>query len=147
MEFSRQECWSGLPFPPPGDLPDPRIEPTSPALASGFFTTEPRRKPTSNVALSFSGLVLQKESWVSQGMLLIVYVVEGVCSHDEQSSDLAILPPDSGLEVLAVQRVSKTQAWQRTGRAGREDSGICYRLYTEDEFEKFEKMTVPEIQR
>ena len=59
----------------------------------------------------------------------------------------ALLPPDSGLEVLAVQRVSKTQAWQRTGRAGREDSGICYRLYTEDEFEKFEKMTVPEIQR
>lgn len=60
---------------------------------------------------------------------------------------MAVLPPDSGLEVLAVQRVSKTQAWQRTGRAGREDSGICYRLYTEDEFEKFEKMTVPEIQR
>uniref|UniRef100_A0A5G2QIW7 RNA helicase n=1 Tax=Sus scrofa TaxID=9823 RepID=A0A5G2QIW7_PIG len=54
---------------------------------------------------------------------------------------------DSGLEVLAVQRVSKTQAWQRTGRAGREDSGVCYRLYTEDEFEKFDKMTVPEIQR
>ncbi|PNJ04582.1 DHX33 isoform 4, partial [Pongo abelii] len=55
--------------------------------------------------------------------------------------------PDSGLEVLAVQRVSKTQAWQRTGRAGREDSGICYRLYTEEEFEKFDKTTVPEIQR
>ncbi|XP_029784521.1 ATP-dependent RNA helicase DHX33 isoform X1 [Suricata suricatta] len=55
--------------------------------------------------------------------------------------------PDSGLEVLAVQRVSKTQAWQRTGRAGREDSGVCYRLYTEAEFEKFDKMTVPEIQR
>ncbi|XP_044104794.1 ATP-dependent RNA helicase DHX33 isoform X1 [Neovison vison] len=55
--------------------------------------------------------------------------------------------PDSGLEVLAVQRVSKAQAWQRTGRAGREGSGVCYRLYTEDEFEKFEKMTVPEIQR
>uniref|UniRef100_A0A8C2YST0 RNA helicase n=1 Tax=Chinchilla lanigera TaxID=34839 RepID=A0A8C2YST0_CHILA len=50
-------------------------------------------------------------------------------------------PEDSGLEVLAVQRVSKTQAWQRTGRAGREDSGVCYRLYTEEEFEKFDKMT------
>ncbi|XP_048374945.1 ATP-dependent RNA helicase DHX33 [Sphaerodactylus townsendi] len=55
--------------------------------------------------------------------------------------------PESGLEVLAVQRVSKAQAWQRAGRAGREDSGLCYRLYTEHEFEKFDKMTVPEIQR
>uniref|UniRef100_A0A2D4HI18 ATP-dependent RNA helicase DHX33 n=2 Tax=Micrurus TaxID=8634 RepID=A0A2D4HI18_MICLE len=55
--------------------------------------------------------------------------------------------PQSGLEVLAVQRISKAQAWQRAGRAGREDNGFCYRLYTEDEFEKFDKMTVPEIQR
>ena len=40
--FSRQEYWSGLPGPPPGDLPDPGIEPTflmSPALAGGFSTT------------------------------------------------------------------------------------------------------------
>ena len=35
-----------LPLPTPGDLPDLRIEPASPALASGFFTTEPPRKPT-----------------------------------------------------------------------------------------------------
>ena len=42
MGFSGQDCWSGLPFPPPGHLPDPGIEPTSltsPALAGGFFTT------------------------------------------------------------------------------------------------------------
>ena len=42
MEFSRQEYWSGLPFPCPGDLPNPGIEPMSlvpPALAVGFFTT------------------------------------------------------------------------------------------------------------
>ena len=43
MEFSRQEYWSGLPFPPPGHLSDPRIKPASPALAGGFFTTEPRK--------------------------------------------------------------------------------------------------------
>ncbi|KAL3971536.1 hypothetical protein ACER0C_027055 [Sarotherodon galilaeus] len=55
--------------------------------------------------------------------------------------------PDSGLEVLAVQRVSKAQAWQRAGRAGREDSGFCYRLYTELEFDNLIPMTVPEIQR
>ena len=41
MELSRQEYWSGLPFPPPGDLPDPGIEPVSLALAGGFFTTSP----------------------------------------------------------------------------------------------------------
>ena len=41
MGFTRQEYWSRLPFPPPGDLPDPGIEPRSPALAGGFFTTEP----------------------------------------------------------------------------------------------------------
>ena len=42
MEFSRQEYWSGLPFPPPGDLPDPQTESTSLtslALPGGFFTT------------------------------------------------------------------------------------------------------------
>ena len=39
--FCRQEYWSGLPFPPPGDLPNPGIKPASlisPALAAGFFT-------------------------------------------------------------------------------------------------------------
>ena len=40
MGFSRQEYWSELPFPSPWDLPDPGIEPVSPALAGGFFTTE-----------------------------------------------------------------------------------------------------------
>ena len=44
MGFSRQEYLSGLPFPPAGNLPDLRIEPMSPALAGGFFTTQPPRK-------------------------------------------------------------------------------------------------------
>ena len=45
MGFPRQEYWSGLPFPSPGDLLDPEIESTSPGLAGGFFTTEPPGKP------------------------------------------------------------------------------------------------------
>ena len=45
MEFSKQEYWNTLPFPSPGDLPNPRTEPTSPALVGEFFTTEPPRKP------------------------------------------------------------------------------------------------------
>ena len=44
MGLSRQEYWSGLPFPPLGDLPDPGIKPVSPALASGFSSTEPHGK-------------------------------------------------------------------------------------------------------
>ena len=45
MGFSRQEYWSGLPFPSPGDLPDPGIKPESPSLAGRFFTIEPPGKP------------------------------------------------------------------------------------------------------
>ena len=41
MGFSRQKYWRGWPFPPPEDLPKPGIKPMSPALAGGFFTTEP----------------------------------------------------------------------------------------------------------
>ena len=48
LRFPRQEYWSGLPFPSPGDLPDPEIHPPSPAsaaLAGGFLTAEPPGKP------------------------------------------------------------------------------------------------------
>ena len=45
MRFPRQEYWSELPFPSPGDLLDPGIKPTSPALAGGFFTLESPGKP------------------------------------------------------------------------------------------------------
>ena len=51
MGFSRQKYWGGLLLPLPGDLPDPRIEPTSsvsPALAGEFFTTESPGKPKKN---------------------------------------------------------------------------------------------------
>ena len=48
LGFFRQEYWSGLPIPSPGALPDPGIEPVSPALADGFFTLEPPGKPLWN---------------------------------------------------------------------------------------------------
>ena len=46
VRFLRQEYWSGLPFPSPGDLPDPRIKPKYPVFIGGFFTAEPPEKPT-----------------------------------------------------------------------------------------------------
>ena len=45
MGFSRQECWSGLPFPSPGNLPDPGIKPWSPALQADSSPTELQGKP------------------------------------------------------------------------------------------------------
>ena len=53
-DFPRQEYWHGLPFPSSGDLPDPGIEPTSPALAGGFFITEPSGKPSRVFTTSFN---------------------------------------------------------------------------------------------
>ena len=48
-EFSRQEYWSGLPFPSPGELPDPGIEPRSPALQAGSLPSEPPGKPRTTI--------------------------------------------------------------------------------------------------
>ena len=58
MEFFRQEYWSGLPFPSPGDLPDSGTESASPALSGRFFTTEPPGKPR--------GMKVKSESEVAQ---------------------------------------------------------------------------------
>ena len=45
MEFSKQEYWSGLPFPSPGDLPDPGTEPRSPTLQADSLPSKPPGKP------------------------------------------------------------------------------------------------------
>ena len=57
MEFSWEEHWSGLPFHPPGDFPDPGIEPMSPALAGRFLTAEPPRKPLRNQDLALNVVI------------------------------------------------------------------------------------------
>ena len=50
MGFPRQESWSGLPFPSPGDLPNPGVEPASPIqLACGFVASEPAGKPLNSI--------------------------------------------------------------------------------------------------
>eukprot|EP00842_Homolaphlyctis_polyrhiza_P007123 jgi/Hompol1/9/HPOL_001305-RA len=53
----------------------------------------------------------------------------------------------TGIETLSVQAISKASAWQRTGRAGREGPGLCFRLYTEESFKKLADETEPEIMR
>ena len=63
MEFSRQEYWSELPFPSPGDLPDPGIELGSPALQADSLPSEPPRNPK---------LRLNLEGYSVTGFLLII---------------------------------------------------------------------------
>ena len=58
MGFSRQEYWNGLPFLSPGDLPNPGIEPRSPALQTGSFPSEPSRNPERFLRLSSIHFIL-----------------------------------------------------------------------------------------
>ena len=74
MGFSRQENWSGLPFPTPGDLPDPRTEPTSlssPALVGGSFSTgttwEAPQRWRNIIQLESGGTEVIPECWFSPG--------------------------------------------------------------------------------
>ena len=60
MEFPRQEYWSGLSFPSPGDLSNPGIEPESPALAWGFLTTEPPGRHDTSIKLILKECVKQR---------------------------------------------------------------------------------------
>ena len=78
MGFPRQEYRSGLPFPSPGDLPEPGIKPASPALGSGFFTAEPPGKrricgPRAKLKIPFRYLYEKKES-SSLTVALVVYI-------------------------------------------------------------------------
>ena len=98
MRFSRQEYWSGLPFPPLGDLPNPGIKPVSTALAGGFSTTEPPGKPLSQIIqLLFKLLLL---CWGSEWASLCA-----IPSRAESPSSLVFLPflsrPDVRLISLA----------------------------------------------
>jgi HrpA-like RNA helicase len=58
-----------------------------------------------------------------------------------------LINTQTGIEMLKVLPVSKSQANQRSGRAGRECAGKCFRLFTEDTFEFLEEVSAPEIQR
>ena len=65
IEFPRQDYWSGLLFPPPKDLPNPGIKPTSLPLAGGFFTTAPVGKP---IQVTRSTLLLFRHQVVSNSV-------------------------------------------------------------------------------
>ena len=119
MGFSRQEHWSGLPCPLPGDLPNPGIEPMSPAspeLAGRFFTTEPPGKP-------YSGGPSGKEPAASAGDITDVGSIPGLGrssggghGNPLQYSCLEILT-DRGAWQATVHGVTKIKNHQLTHTA------------------------------
>ena len=69
MGFSRQENWSGLSFPSPGDLPNPGIKPGSPALQAAALPSEPPGNPYSIIKMQVRGHILQEHSSVLAQLL------------------------------------------------------------------------------
>ena len=83
MGFPRQECWSGLPFPSPGNLPRPGIKLMSSALAGGIFTTESPEKPRR--------FTMNHKLWyetVSHGMILFINVKPRLTKQQQQQEHL-----------------------------------------------------------
>ena len=77
MGLSRQEYWSELPFPSPGDLPNPGIEPGTPALQADALTSEPPGKPIGRITgrENQSGAsdlrYRQREAWETEGLSFV----------------------------------------------------------------------------
>ena len=111
MGFSRQESWSGLPCPPPGDVPDPGTESTSPASAGGFFSTEPPGKP--HYRQSLRAFAEAKASTLRANL----WLAEEICArawgpaHPHPGEDTLALqqphPEEEGLKVLTVSPLLK----------------------------------------
>ena len=106
MGVSRQEYWSGLPFPPPGDLPNPGIQPVSlmsPALAGRFFTTSTTWYPLFSLLCSFywGSLVAQlvknlpamQETQVQSRVGKISWRREPTPESEWQADSLSLAPP------------------------------------------------------
>ena len=79
MEFPRQEYSRGLPFPSPGGLPIPRIKPVSPAVAGGFFTTEPPGKPSEYYQFTYLRVVNLNYSIKKKKSQCIIFMRVGKC--------------------------------------------------------------------
>ena len=124
MGFSRQEYWSGLPFTSPGDLPNSVIKPASPALAGGFFTTEPPGKlhPTVIPDPFSLGRIYTQASLVAQMVKNLPVKQEtrirSLLLEDPLEESMQTLqyscpenPMDRGAWWATVHGVAKSQTW------------------------------------
>ena len=120
MGFPRQEYWSGLPFPSLGDLSDPGIEPTSPALVGRFFTIEPPEKAKDHITHrempiemteNFSSVTMEaRRKWHSIFQVLHIsneWGIKTFSNEEKQKQFITSRPiPDNWLkEVLQIEKI------------------------------------------
>ena len=113
MGFSRQEYWSELPCSPPGDLPNPGIEPTSvisPALAGGFFTT----------SITWIDLLNHCKLWVS----ICQSSNESFIERTDAEAETAILWPPDGKNWLFGKAPDAGKCWRREEKGMMEDEMV-----------------------
>ena len=86
MGFSRQEYWSGLPLPSPGDLPKPGIEPGSPTFQADALTSEPPEKPLEKISARHIGKDIFLFSWAPKSLQTVsaVMKLKDACSLEEK---------------------------------------------------------------
>ena len=108
MGFPKYEYWSGLPFPPLGDLPDLGIEPTSSALAGRIFTSEPPGKPAIKQNPNLLNFFTQGLFIASLWHNLMQGIGEGGASHPQSFRELGFLDDgDHDLEPWSPQLWTK----------------------------------------
>ena len=105
MGFSRQEYWSGLPFPSPGDLPEPGIKPSSPSFEAGALTSEPPGKPNGceswTIKKAKHGRTDAFELWYWRIHLRVPWTAKR-----SKQSVLKEINPEHSLEVLMPKQAS-----------------------------------------
>ena len=104
MGFSRQEYWSRLPFPSPGDLPHPGIEPASSALAGGFFTTESPGKSSHSLTMCKHDLTCTKHDYICPWL-------QCLCSGD-------CFPEETVLQWVAMRGRRQYRGWSTPEQVG-----------------------------
>ena len=106
MGFPRQEYWRGFSFPPPGDLPDPETELKSPALAGGFFTTEPLGKRMTPVYCTVDSVQYQEKSTLEESQEIWLFEFKG---RGRKTSISALLSMQKPLTVWITKNVENSE--------------------------------------
>ena len=123
MGFSRQEYWSGLPFPSPGDLPDPGIEPGSPALEADTLTSEP---PGNRTLYNYKCTLGCKESFSEFHTVKIVWTILSALKLDGGNGYIKRISPVSLKKTNLLGRILLEPPLQTIGKTNQNESSVQF---------------------